>query len=58
MLESAVSLRLKPALWGKMERRSRLEAALARAEFILARHRLAEWSREFAEPGAKVKGGG
>jgi hypothetical protein len=42
MLESEVSLRLKPVLWGKMERRPRLEAALARAEFMVARHRLAE----------------
>ena len=28
-------LRLKPHLWGKMERRSRLEAALARAELLV-----------------------
>jgi hypothetical protein len=55
-LESAVSLRLKPVLWGKMERRSRLRAALARAEFIVAQRRLAE-SREFAEPGASVDNG-
>jgi hypothetical protein len=42
MLESKESLRLKPHLWGKMERRSRLKAALARAEFVVAAHRL--WS--------------
>ena len=35
MLESDTSLRLKPVLWGKLERRSRHEAALAKAEFIL-----------------------
>jgi hypothetical protein len=37
MLESDVSLRLKPHLWGTMERRSRLEAALRRAEYIVSR---------------------
>ena len=37
MLESETSLRLKPVLWGKLERRSRLEAALARCEFIVSR---------------------
>jgi hypothetical protein len=37
MLESEVSLRLKPVLWGKLERRKRHEAALARAEFILSK---------------------
>ena len=36
MLESKTSLRLKPVLWGKMERRKRHEAALARCEFILS----------------------
>jgi hypothetical protein len=56
-LESAESLRLKRHLWGTMERRSRFEAALARAEFVVAQHRLSESSREFAEPGVKVKGG-
>ena len=35
-LESPTSLRLKPGLWGKMERRKRLEAALKRAEYIVA----------------------
>jgi hypothetical protein len=35
-LEADVSLRLKPVLWGKMERRKRLEAALARCEFIVS----------------------
>jgi hypothetical protein len=39
MLESAESLRLKPHLWGTMERRKRHEAALARCEFILSRGR-------------------
>jgi hypothetical protein len=38
-LESAESLRLKPHLWGKLERRSRLEMALARNEFILSQGR-------------------
>lgn len=42
MLESETSLRLKPVLWGKMERRKRLEVALARAEFVVAQHQLAE----------------
>jgi hypothetical protein len=37
MLESEQSLRLKPHLWGKMEKRTRFEAALARAEFILSK---------------------
>jgi hypothetical protein len=36
LLETDVSLRLKPVLWGKMERRKRLEAALARCEFIVS----------------------
>jgi hypothetical protein len=39
MLESEQSLRLKPHLWGKLERRSRHVAALAKAEFILSRGR-------------------
>jgi hypothetical protein len=42
MLESDVSLRLKPHLWGGLERRSRHEAALARCELIVAQHRLRE----------------
>lgn len=37
MLESTESLRLKPHLWGTMERRGRLEAALRRAEYIVSR---------------------
>jgi hypothetical protein len=37
MLKSAQSLRLKPHLWGKMERRSRLEEALRRAEYVAYR---------------------
>ena len=37
MLESKAPLRLKPsAMWGTMERRSRLEAALRKVEFIVA----------------------
>jgi hypothetical protein len=48
-LESAESLRLKPHLWGKMERRSRLEAALRRAELIV-RH------ADFVEPQPRKKG--
>jgi hypothetical protein len=37
MLESPTSLRLKPStLWGRMERRSRMEAALREAEFRVA----------------------
>jgi hypothetical protein len=39
MLESPVSLRLKPMLWGKLERRKRLEAALARCEYIVSKSR-------------------
>ena len=35
MLESKTPLRLKPHLWGTMERRSRLEAALKRCEFVV-----------------------
>ena len=38
-LKAPVSLRLKPVLWGKMERRKRLEAALARCEYIVSRGR-------------------
>jgi hypothetical protein len=37
MLASEESLRLKPVLWGKLERRKRLEAALARCEFVVSR---------------------
>ena len=39
MLETPVSLRLKPHLWGKLERRGRLEAALARCEYIVSQGR-------------------
>ena len=39
MLETPVSLRLKPHLWGKLERRGRLEAALARCEYIVSKGR-------------------
>jgi hypothetical protein len=48
MLERTGSARLKPVLWGKMERRSRLEAALRRAELIV-RH------ADFASPGLARK---
>ena len=37
MLETPVSLRLKPVLWGKLERRKRHEAALERCEYIVSR---------------------
>jgi len=36
MLESKTSLRLKPVLFGTMERRRRLEAALRRCEYVAA----------------------
>ena len=39
LLETPVSLRLKPHLWGKLERRKRLEAALARCEYIVSKSR-------------------
>jgi hypothetical protein len=42
MLQSETSLRLKPHLWGKLERRKRLEAALRRCEFIVGRRWLSE----------------
>jgi hypothetical protein len=35
MLQSEQSLRLKPARWGKIERRFQLEAALRRAELLV-----------------------
>jgi hypothetical protein len=38
MLETTTSLRLKPVLRGKMERRKRLEAALARCEFVVSKN--------------------
>jgi hypothetical protein len=39
MLESPTPLRLKPVLlWSRLERRSRLKAALARAEYLLAEY--------------------
>ena len=48
MLESEVSLRLKPVLWGKLERRSRLQAALERAEYIVKR---SEFKQQVKEEG-------
>jgi hypothetical protein len=39
MLESDKPLRLNPStLWGKLERRTQLEAALRRCEFVVAQH--------------------
>jgi hypothetical protein len=38
MLQSEQPLRLKPQRWGKMERRSRLEAALRQAELLVGYH--------------------
>jgi hypothetical protein len=35
MLEGETSLRLKPHLWGRMERRKRHQAALKRAEYVV-----------------------
>jgi hypothetical protein len=40
MLESDESLRLKPHLWGTLERRGRLTAALREAEFRVAQLRV------------------
>ena len=37
MLESPESLRLKPHLWGTMEKRARMETALARCEYVVSR---------------------
>jgi hypothetical protein len=37
-LQSEQSLRLKPHLWGTMERRKRLEMVLRRAELLVGRH--------------------
>ena len=37
MLERADSARLKPVLWGKLERRGKLEMALRKAEFHVVR---------------------
>jgi hypothetical protein len=48
MLESEVSLRLKPHLWGTLERRKRLEAALERAEYVVKR---SEFKRVVREEG-------
>jgi hypothetical protein len=42
MLESETPLRLKPHLWGTMERRKRHQATLARCEHIVAK---ARWKR-------------
>jgi hypothetical protein len=50
MLERTESARLKPVLWGKMERRSRYEATLKRAEFIVGRY-------DFTDPIEKDKSG-
>jgi hypothetical protein len=48
MLLSETSLRLKPHLWGKMERRKRHEAALSRCEYIVAKARFKRRNRRAA----------
>ena len=48
MLESETSLRLKPHLYGKLERRVRHEAALERCEYIVNR---SEFKRQVKEEG-------
>jgi hypothetical protein len=50
MLESAEPLRLKPHLWGKMERRSRLEAALREAEFRVAQRGCPRRTKNIVDP--------
>ena len=61
MLEIPVSLRLKPRLWGTMERRGRHEAALARCEFIVSEVTVAfamcRWKRyrRSPSPGLRLK---
>ena len=50
MLETDVSLRFKPVLWGKLERRSRLEAALARCEFIVAQRGRPRKTKTITDP--------
>ena len=44
-LNSAESLRLKPHLWGTMERRSRYQETLERNLAILRRHDLAKLAK-------------
>ena len=46
MLESETSLRLKPVLWGRMERRKRHEAALERCEYVVNRSRFKRQVKE------------
>ena len=51
MLQSEQSLRLKPStLWGKMERRSRLEAALRECEFRAAQVRSPRKTKTIVDP--------
>ncbi len=50
MLESKESLRLKPVLYGTMERRARHEAALQRNLAILKRHDLAALAKAIDKP--------
>jgi hypothetical protein len=52
-LETGQLLRLKPVLWGKMERRSRHEAALRRCELIVGRRWLSEAPGDSWEPDGK-----
>ena len=49
LLNSKVSLRLKPVLYGTMERRARHEAALQRNLAILKRHDLAALAKAIDE---------
>ena len=50
MLESKQSLRLKPVLRGTMERRSRLEVALRRCEFIVAQRGYPRKTKPIVDP--------
>ena len=51
MLESETPLRLKPStLWGKLERRSRLETALKRCEFRMAQARSPRKTKTIVDP--------
>ena len=51
MLESETSLRLKPStLWGTMERRSRLEAALRECEFRVAQRGCPRKTKTIVDP--------
>ena len=54
MLESAECLRLKPHLWGTMEKRARHAAALQRAEFIVARSGHPRKTKTIVDPAAEL----